>query len=159
MEEDLKAEMQNIAKEMATYFNENVSTKELVVWLIQVGDMLLDYTEHKDYKRDHYTSSFIASFSYELLPPLLESKSNEENLALLEQKLPGLLFGTGYEGLKINLQEIANSFLYQYAKTTVDKDFVIPFMKVLSTLMIVVEMYRNYAYYSKTENKQKKIAA
>ena len=149
MKENPKAEMERIAKEMAAYFSSHVTPTELVVWLLKAGDMIIDYTEHKDFKKDICTSSLIASFSYQLLPALLEAKSSQGKISVFEKELPGLFFGVSYKGLKMNLQEIANSFFYQYSKLSVDEDFVVPFMKVLSTLMIVVEMYSDYAFYSK----------
>lgn len=147
MQTNAKAEMHKIAVEMAKYFNSNVSNKELIAWHIKANYMLYDslFDGNKE-DAGAEASCFLASFEYNLIPNLLDAKSDKERLSVLIEELPALCYRTSYASIKIALAEIGKLFLMSYSKLLYFDTDIEKFMRPLQCFMTISEMNADYEF-------------
>lgn len=131
------------AQTMAIYFNQHISTKDLINWIISANDYLADYYLTKT---DHYPagSHFLGQFAWGFVSALLDAKPGAGRLKVLANELPALLSSTAYRETKEAIADICAAFLMSYQKVNHLPESITSFTGLLTHWMAIVSMYREY---------------
>ena len=155
--ESHELEMKAIANEMAIYFSEHFTIKELIIWQMQATDAMFEYYAKQNEKIDTSITGFLNSLCYELIPGLMDAKTEIKRKDIIEKELINIFFGVRYKGLKKCLATIGSAFLSNYSALR-QHESVRYFMLHLSELMHISEMYSEYEFLL-IEGPEEKMAA
>lgn len=139
-----------IALEMAVYFEENISTKSLAIWVAEVNkDLCLskEFDKHNKEEAEIYDDAvyFINSLGSFTLPKLIECNSKQERVQLLELGIIDLFSMCGYDESKKSLLVIGKCFLEALARYDYDEETPI-FFSTLTVMLYLLDKYSEYEF-------------
>jgi len=132
-----------IATEMAVYFNEKVKTSKLAEWVSTTVQCCIDFQANK--KPDNNPITFLHTIGWNILPGLIDSETQQERITVLKRELIRLYSYDLYEGSKAYLHELNCCYLRQVEKYDFDDgDKVYQHMNIYGTLLCILEIYKEY---------------
>lgn len=143
--DEFNARMDELATEMAVYFNERVTPGDLAEWNTSMFEICLSFPTKIPDKNDPDSLCFLYSVGWDVLPALIKA-SPHERVATLKERLIWLYECESYQWTKEALCEINNRLSRSMKKYGVENgDRIYQLMTICAVFQYALNCYQEYA--------------
>ena len=147
--------MDEIALEMAVYFNERITPGELVEWNTSMIDICVSFPSTTPNRFSPLT--FLYSIGWHILPAVIDAAPHNRE-AILKKELIWLCECEWYEGTKEALLELGNSHSKAIEKYRLDKEEgLYKHLSIYAVFQHILNCYKEYEFLKELREKYEEI--